>query len=276
MLCVKDCTHDKITGTQACRQHQSEWNAFQREHKRQGLPGAWKIHRQHQIGPNQTRHDESESEEEATHLKNYFTPKRFYCVETICAPCGMIIAWAKFDRAESPTNILQFLADVYPNEQSRPDYICIDKACLVLRTAVRNNSWTEWKKTTRFIVDVFHYTNHRKDDYLCRKYCNPAPLNGSAPNLVVVATDSQGHRYYKRAFNTQACEQLNAWLGGFESILRRMTIHNFNWFLHTMLVYHAQYTAKKIAAKEARSNGVNNPETNDEEADSDSDNEVML
>ncbi|KAF8218430.1 hypothetical protein L208DRAFT_1218188, partial [Tricholoma matsutake] len=48
--------------------------------------------------------------------------------------------------------------------------------------------------------------------------CNPAPLNGSAPNLVVVAHDKQDHPYYKCAFNTQACEQLNAWLGGPESM----------------------------------------------------------
>lgn len=77
-------------------------------------------------------------------------------------------------------------------------------------------------------------------------YCNPEPLNGSAPNLVIVATDSEGERYYKCAFNTQACEQLSAWLGGFESILCRMTIHNFNWCLYTMLVYRTQY------AKEAK------------------------
>ena len=61
-------------------------------------------------------------------VKNYFIPGRFYFFETICAPCGVIIAWAKFDKAESPTNILNFLANVYPNEPSRPDYICIDKA----------------------------------------------------------------------------------------------------------------------------------------------------
>jgi hypothetical protein len=43
----------------------------------------------------------------------------------------------------------------------------------------------------------------------------------------------------------QACEQLNAWLGGFESILKRMTSGNFNWFLHTMLFYHTQRVIQK-------------------------------
>ena len=35
--------------------------------------------------------------------------------------------------------------------------------------------------------------------------------------------------------NFQACEQLNSWLSGFESILKQMKIGNFDWFLHTML-----------------------------------------
>jgi hypothetical protein len=136
--------------------------------------------------------------------KNFFSAGRFYCVETICAPCGAVIAWTKFDKSESPTQILNFLESVYPTEESRPDYICIDKACAVLRTAITNGSWERvWKKTTWFIVDTYHYINHHTDDFLCRKYCNPAPLNGSAPNLVVADTDSQGRIFYKRAFNTQ-------------------------------------------------------------------------
>ena len=100
--------------------------------------------------------------------------------------------------------ILNFLESVYPTEESRPDYICIDKACAVLHTAITNGSWERvWKKTTQFIVDTYHYINHCTDDFLCCKYYNPAPLNGSAPNLVVAGTDGQGHVFYKRAFNTQ-------------------------------------------------------------------------
>jgi hypothetical protein len=76
-----------------------------------------------------------------THRRNYFTPSYFYCVETICAPCGIVIAWTKFAKSESPTNILNFLETVYPTEESHPDYICIYKACLVLRTAIANGKW---------------------------------------------------------------------------------------------------------------------------------------
>lgn len=43
----------------------------------------------------------------------------------------------------------------------------------------------------------------------------------------------------------QACEQLNSWLGGFDSILKRMTQGNFNWFIHTMLFYHTRHVIRK-------------------------------
>jgi len=108
-----------------------------------------------------------------------------------------------------------------------------------------NGSWEEWKETTRLIVDAFHYCNHRVKDFLCRLYCNPAPLDGSAPNLVIEAEADDGTKYLKRAFNTQACEQLNGWLGGFDSILRRMTQTNFNWFLHVMLFYYTRNVLNK-------------------------------
>jgi hypothetical protein len=220
---------------------------------------------QETLATNNQPHDEPAEEIRRSH---YFSPSRFYCIETICAPCGVVIAWAKFAKAESPTNILHFLESVYPTEISRPNYVCIDKACAVLRTCIANGSWETWQNTTRFIVDSYHYINHRTTDYLCRKWCNPAPLNGSAPNLVTVAQDKNGQPYLKRAFNTQACEQLNAWVGGFESIIKRMTTGNFNWYLHTMLFYHTAFVLKKQARKAER---MGRSDSGDSDSDSDSD-----
>ena len=161
---------------------------------------------------------------------------------------------------------MQFLETVYPTEESCPDYICIDKGCLVLKHSIAAGSWESWSKTSRFIVDSYHYTNHKDTDYLCRTWCNPAPLDGSAPNLVILDYDKQGQPYYKHAFNTQACEQLNAWLGGFESILRKMTVGNFDWFLHTMLFYHTQMVLKK---KQQQSSRVGDSSDSDNDNDSD-------
>ncbi|TFK31565.1 hypothetical protein BDQ12DRAFT_618687, partial [Crucibulum laeve] len=79
----------------------------------------------------------------------------------------------------------------------------------------------------------------------------------------------------KRAFNTQACEQLNSWLGGFESILKRMTQGNFNWFIHTMLFYHTQYVIQK--QEEAQIRGARRAErrNNDDEGYTDEDEDEL-
>jgi hypothetical protein len=119
----------------------------------------------------------------------------------------------------------------------------------VLATAVTNGSWETWKRTSRFIVNSYHYNNHRVQDYLCRTFCNPAPANDVAPNLVIVEYDENGQPYGHRAFNTQVCEQLNSWLGGYQSIAKLMTPGNFNWFIHVMLFYHTKYTINKQKRK---------------------------
>ena len=157
---------------------------------RQGENLVWNNPIDHEVQP----HDEEAPEAQQ---KNYFSPSQFYCVETLCAPCGVVIAWTKFAKSESPTKILKFLKDTYPNKETRPDYVCIDKACLVLKTSLNNGSWEEWKETTCLIVDAYHYCNHRVKDFLCRMFCNPAPLDGSAPNLVIEAENKNGEKYLK-------------------------------------------------------------------------------
>ena len=91
---VIGCTSSKIAGTQACRRHQTEWQRYSKQHQRQNLPGARRI-RNTQSARNQPQHDDPHAEIQRP--QNYFTSGQFYCVETICAPCGVVIAWAKFD-----------------------------------------------------------------------------------------------------------------------------------------------------------------------------------
>jgi hypothetical protein len=145
---VRDCSNRRVEGTCACSDHQSEWNTY-KKHTTQNVRSGVRRMLQHPgenyewqpkaKGPNPQRHDDPNTDPPLP--SNLFSPSRFYCVETVCAPCGVVIAWTKFDRSESPTNILNFLESVFPTEESRPDYICIDKACQVLATAVANGSW---------------------------------------------------------------------------------------------------------------------------------------
>ncbi|KIJ94076.1 hypothetical protein K443DRAFT_111106, partial [Laccaria amethystina LaAM-08-1] len=125
---VQDCSNRRFEGTCACDDHQSEWNTYKRyttHNAHSGIrrmlqhPGKSYEWQPKAKGPNPQHHDDPNTDPPLP--SNFFSPSHFYCVETICAPCGVIIAWAKFDQSESPTNILNFLGSVYPTEESRPD-----------------------------------------------------------------------------------------------------------------------------------------------------------
>ncbi|TFK36180.1 hypothetical protein BDQ12DRAFT_699705 [Crucibulum laeve] len=208
--CWHTCENQKLSQTQSCLQHQPQWKKYVQSHSCANLLVGEQMSWQISTSQNAQAHDE-----EIPHDRpkdHYFGPSKFYCVETICAPCGVVIAWDLFDRSDSATQILDFLERIFPKEESRPTYICIDKACLLLQSAISNQSWEKWKKTTRFI----------------------------------------------------ACEQLNGWLGDFESILKRMTPNNFKWFLHTMLFYHTRYVINKQNHKIKKGNTI---ESESEEED---------
>ena len=206
---VRDCTGTSVPSTMACAAHQNIWNKYKLDHSAGSLAGSkrmlnrqqenleWNSKNEREFQP----HDKPSKEDKKT--KHFFGPATFYCVETICCPCGVVEAWAKFAKSESESNILAFLNKVYPTKESRPSYICIDKACRVLKHIAKQGHWPEWSETTQFIVDAYHYQNHRKTDILCQNWCNPAPTDGSAPNLVISATAPDGTTYEKRAFNTQ-------------------------------------------------------------------------
>ena len=63
----------------------------------------------------------------------------------------------------------------------------------------------------------------------------------------------------------KAYEQLNSWLGGFESILKRMKPGNFNWFLHTMLFYHTRNVLKRAKEKKKKENDDNDDDDDDDD-----------
>ncbi len=50
--------------------------------------------------------------------------------------------------------------------------------------------------------------------------------------------------FYNNLSCFQACEQLNAWIGGFQNVLNKMTIGNFDWSLHALLFLHTQRVIK--------------------------------
>ncbi|KDQ32163.1 hypothetical protein PLEOSDRAFT_1074495 [Pleurotus ostreatus PC15] len=279
---MKDCVRVKVAGTQACVNHQEQWRVYRARYANSSLLGVQRMLRRAQEerqewlpvggGAELPEHDDLAEQEveqvNGSKYNNYFSAPRFYCVETICAPCGVVLAWRKFAKSEGVAKILWFLEDVYPDPASRPSYIAIDKGCALLKHIVRQGHWPAWEPTTRIIVNSYHYINHQITDHLCRTWCNPAPLNGDAPNLVVVANDKQGNPYYKRAFNTQACEQLNAWIGGFQTVLNRMTVSNFDFMMHVLLFIHTQRViAKQEEKKRNQEAGIEMTDSDEESED---------
>ena len=58
---------------------------------------------------------------------------------------------------------------------------------------------------------------------------------------------------------------MNAWLGGFESVLKHMVPGNFDWFLHTMLFYRSRYVLKKQQEKRVNVDNHDSDEVEDVE-----------
>ncbi|KAK4700332.1 hypothetical protein P7C70_g5917, partial [Phenoliferia sp. Uapishka_3] len=148
-----------------------------------------------------------------------------------------VVSATRMLTTESDPEIVKFLGETFgaidptrPPSENRPSILMIDQACKTIAHLINSGKWfmDQWDLTTQLIVDLWHYLNHLVTDELCVEYCNPAPLNGSQPNLVVADPDNPGRLL--RAFNTEAAEQLNAWIVGFAPMVGRMQAEWFNFF----------------------------------------------
>ncbi|KAG8943950.1 hypothetical protein FRC03_002253 [Tulasnella sp. 419] len=177
--------------------------------------------------------------ERVTHT---FQADRVYCVQLLTFSCGYPIAFCKFYESESESQAFAFIKRVWPDPASplRPTYLSYDRACSLLRHIVTSHPDSSWLDSTKFIVDVWHYIGHRVDDVMCRTRCNPAPSDGSQPDLIIKERDHRGNLVTRRAFNTETAEQLNAWFGSYKQSLNRMTDFNFDFFIYCVLFLYSE------------------------------------
>ncbi|KAJ7732283.1 hypothetical protein B0H16DRAFT_1328812 [Mycena metata] len=179
-----------------------------------------------------------------------FKAKSIYCLQTIQWACGVPIAWGKCYRSESTPQVLSFISKVWADyPELRPSFVVYDKACDLLRHIVTQDATDLWLTSTKFIVDAWHYIGHQATDVLCRTRCNPAPTDGSQPDLVLTELDDHGNSHQTRAFNTETAEQLNSWLNGFESQLRQMTDINYDFYIHVLMLLYGEKVEKRVIAK---------------------------
>ncbi|KAM0789966.1 hypothetical protein ACM66B_005300 [Microbotryomycetes sp. NB124-2] len=199
-------------------------------------------------------------------------------IQLLVYACGTLIAWHKLETPEEPDEILSFLDKVDRDTNGGlPTFVAYDRSCQLLahvadraRASSSSSSSSSddpsanssadtattppaWLDRTKLIVDAFHFTTHSKDDVLCRAMCNPAPLDGSQPDLVtphevqVPTNPGSARRTHKgsrqmanriefcRTFNTSAAEQLNSWLKGFANLLGAMSADNHDFLLQVLL-----------------------------------------
>ncbi|KAJ6482015.1 hypothetical protein C8R45DRAFT_831635, partial [Mycena sanguinolenta] len=180
-----------------------------------------------------------------------FKAKYTYCLQTVQLACRYPVGWGKCYRSESSRQVVAILNRIWENHpNSRPSFIAYDNACDLLRHIIIQNRNDPWISSTKFIVDAWHYIGHRATDMLCRVWSNPAPKNGSQPDLVLVEQDANGVQHQPRAFNTETAEQLNSWINGFESQLRHMSDVNYDFFVHVLMMIYAERVEKKVTQRQ--------------------------
>ncbi|KAJ7178474.1 hypothetical protein C8R43DRAFT_1188419 [Mycena crocata] len=174
-----------------------------------------------------------------------------YCLQTFQWACGCPIGWGKCYGGEGSSQVLQIMDDIWESDpDSRPSFLAYDDACNLFRHIVTQNANSAWIRSTKFIVDAWHYIGHSATDILCRLWCNPAPTNGSQPDLISVRVDDNGQTHTTRAFNTETAEQLNAWLNGYEAQLCQMTDINYDFSVHVLMLLYKELVDARVAKKD--------------------------
>ncbi|KZS93214.1 hypothetical protein SISNIDRAFT_411721, partial [Sistotremastrum niveocremeum HHB9708] len=180
-----------------------------------------------------------------TDLVDTFRAGRVYCLQTIQWSCGVPIGWGKCYRSESAPQVERILQKIWNGKEGlRPSFIVYDDGCGFLKYILGRLDPNKWLESTRFIVDAWHYSSHSPRDETCRVHCNPAPANGSQPDLVIPKVNENGQTLLTRAFNTETAEQFNAWLSGYEGIVRHMTDYHYDFFIHALFLMYKEAREK--------------------------------
>jgi hypothetical protein len=277
---IANCGREAQQGGMTCDlpDHQRYWKAWSRRFRRIPYQGLQRVIRQqYSTDPlphnpqwhtaNTELHVQRDLPSldgiDGAQVRTTFRARKVFCIETIQWSCGFPIAWGKCYDSESPSQVLKFINDIWhPRADSRPAFIIYDNACKLLPHIIAQGWHDFWLGTTRFIVDVFHYISHSDDDTLCREWCNPAPMDGSQPDLVVAVsrsetansemdglTNATERPVLTRAFNTETAEQFNSWLDKFEAQMKQMTDVHFDFFLHSLMLIYKERLERKIAKR---------------------------
>ncbi|GAA5897886.1 hypothetical protein JCM6882_005105 [Rhodosporidiobolus microsporus] len=294
---VSDELDDDGEITEACKleAHQEAWQRFKKRRKevqgrgwagrkrRAGGRGKYEVMEvdeevEDSAGEGETGGEESGDEDEkkprlSKRVSHMWSLRRSTNLQLLVGACGTPLAWSKFANGETPSEVLSFLSSAHSQLDSSsasvapsfPSYIAYDRACHVLRSLVAYpsfaGSFPPFLSSSRLIVTAFHRQGHPASDVFCSRFCNPTPLNGEAPDLVVPFREkatakersngkgkektAKGPRTFERGFNTTAAEQLNSTLSRFAPLLSTMRANNFDFLVNVFLRHRAEEVRKR-------------------------------
>ncbi|KZO89741.1 hypothetical protein CALVIDRAFT_491440, partial [Calocera viscosa TUFC12733] len=161
----------------------------------------------------------------STKTKARFARRRTHNEQLIVRPCGVILGRATFYGAEALSSVADFLQTVFPTRQSRPDVLFFDNNCSLHRYIADRPRLQDFFHDTALVVDIFHFkSKHSESDVYCSRHCNAMAY----PQLF----DEENKRW---TFNSSACEQTNAWLNKFHTIIREMLPVQYEFFLDEVI-----------------------------------------
>ncbi|KAF9538564.1 hypothetical protein CPC08DRAFT_824622 [Agrocybe pediades] len=174
--------------------------------------------------PNTHGSDTRKSESGNRPRKTNFARRRTHNEQLVVACCGVILGRATMYGAEAISGVKDFLKSVFDDPRDLPNVIFYDNNCQLQSHLRSDPKDVDYFKNVILPVDVFHFkSKHSITDEFCQKHCNPAMW----PELV----DDEG----KWKFNSSIAEQVNAWLGGYLSIVRDMLAYRYDFFLDEMI-----------------------------------------
>ncbi|KAJ7104619.1 hypothetical protein C8R44DRAFT_640225, partial [Mycena epipterygia] len=180
----------------------------------------------------------SKSETGNHKYKALFGRSRTHNLQSICRPCGVIVAQASFYNTKAVSNVLLFVQKVFSIPcVHKLEHLVYNTNCDAKQQVLAHPNHWWWYHDVGMSVDVFHFLNkHDINHEFCQKYCNPMSF------LEMLGPDG------KWFFNTSVAEQTNVWLGGYQSICREMLPTKFNFFLNKMIRLCNQVTITKLEA----------------------------
>ena len=96
-----------------------------------------------------------------------FRAQSVYCLQTVQWACGVPIGWGKCYKLESSPQVLAIIDRIWSSHpEFRPSFLAYDDACDLLWHIVTQNQEDLWLKSTKFIVDAWHYIGHCTTDAL--------------------------------------------------------------------------------------------------------------